>query len=70
MARVQEFAAAVRRGILTGVDVMGGIDWFAHADQPIDDARRQLGVPPKSDDAIRAGSLSAMDPDAVFKHAR
>jgi len=66
----ERFADAVRRGILTGVDVMGGIDWFAHADQPIDDARRQLGVPPKSDDAIRAGSLSAMDPDAVFKRAR
>ena len=49
---------------------MGGIDWFAHADQPIDDAHRELGVAPKGDDVIRAGSLSAMDPDAVFKHAR
>ena len=66
----ERFADAVRRGILTGVDVMGGIDWFAHADQPIDEARLQLGVPPKGEDAVRAGSLSAMDPDAVFKHAR
>ena len=64
----ERFADAVRRGILTGVDVMGGIDWFAHADQPVDDARRELGVPPKGDDAVRAGSLSAMDPNAVFKH--
>jgi hypothetical protein len=66
----ERFADAVRRGILTGVDVMGGIDWFERADHPIDDARRALGVPPKGDDAVRAGSLSAMDPNAVFKHAQ
>ena len=45
---------------------MGGVDWFEHADQPIDDVRRKLGVGPKGDDAIAAGSLGALDPNAVF----
>ena len=60
------FADALRRGLALDLDVMGGIDWFATADQPIEDVRRNLGVLPKSDEAIAAGSLSAMDPKAVF----
>jgi len=63
------FADALRRGILMNLDVMGGIDWFEHADEPIDDVRTKLKVPPKGEDAIAAGSLSAMDPKAVFKHS-
>jgi len=57
---------AIRRGLLLGRDVMGGIDWFDHVHDPLDDVRAQLGIVPKSADAIAAGSLSAQDPNAVF----
>ena len=57
---------AIRRGLLLGTDVMGGVDWFEYADDPIDDVRSKLRVVPKSPDAVSAGSLSADDPNAVF----
>lgn len=57
---------AIRRGLLLGTDVMGGIDWFDHADDPIDDVRAELRLVPKSAEAIAAGSLPANHPDAVF----
>ncbi len=57
---------AIRRGLLLSRDVMGGIDWFEYADTPLDDVRSKLGLAPKSDDAVAAGSLSADDPNAVF----
>ena len=50
------------------LDVMGGIDWFETADQPIAAVREQYHVPPKGEAAIAAGSLSALDPKAVFNH--
>ena len=59
-------ADAIRRGLLLGVDVMGDVDWFEHADDPLDDVRSKLGIVPKSAEAIAAGSLSANDPNAVF----
>jgi len=62
------FADALRRGLAMNLDVMGGVDWFEYADTPIDDVRTKLGVVPKSADALAAGSLSAMDPRAVFNH--
>jgi hypothetical protein len=64
------FAAALGRGLLMNLDVMGGVDWFEYAEHPLDDVRRQLGVQPKSPDAVAAGSLSALDPKAVFTHAK
>ncbi len=60
------FADALKRGLAMNLDVMGGVDWFEYADDPIDDVRRKLGVPPKGSDARSAGSLGALDPDAVF----
>jgi hypothetical protein len=57
---------AIRRGLLLGRDVMGGIDWFDYVNHTLDDVRTKLGLVPKSADAIAAGSLSADDPDAVF----
>jgi len=60
------FADALRRGMALKLDVMGGVDWFATADRPIEEVRQKLGVLPKSAEAIAAGSLSAMDPKAVF----
>ena len=60
------FADALRRGLALNLDVMGGVDWFEYADTPLDAVRATLGVLPKSEDALTAGSLSAMDPNAVF----
>jgi hypothetical protein len=60
------FADAVRRGLAVHTDVIGGVDWFDFADRPLDDVRRHFGVPPKSPDAVAAGSRSAADPRAVF----
>jgi hypothetical protein len=51
------------------LDVMGGIDWFDYANEPLDEVRRKLGVLPKSDVALRAGSLSALDPNAIFSRS-
>jgi hypothetical protein len=60
---------ALRRGLAMNLDVMGEVDWFNFASDPIDDVRRKLGVSPKSPDALTAGSLSAMDPNAVFSRS-
>jgi hypothetical protein len=57
---------AIRRGLLLGTDVMGGVDWFDYADDRIDDVRAKLRLVPKSAEAIAAGSLAADDPNAVF----
>ena len=51
------FADALRRGMALDLDVMGGIDWFATADLPIEEVRQKLGVLPKSAEAVAAGSL-------------
>ncbi len=60
------FTDALRRGLGMHLDVMGAVDWFDYADEPIDDVRTKLGVQPKGDDTVAAGSLSALDPNAVF----
>ena len=57
---------AIRRGLLLSRDVMGGTDWFEYVDDPIDDVRTKLGLVPKGAEAVAAGSLAAMDPNAVF----
>lgn len=45
----QRFADAVRRGSLCGVDVLGGVDHFALADQPLAAVRERFNVvPPRS----------------------
>lgn len=62
------FADALKRGLQMDLDVMGGVDWFDFKDTPTEDVRTQLKVPPKSQAAIDAGSLSATDPNAVFSH--
>jgi hypothetical protein len=67
---ITRFADALRRGLAMNLDVMGGTNWFKSAHEPIDDARRRLGVLPKGPDAIDAGSLAALDPRAIFKSAR
>jgi hypothetical protein len=60
------FADALRRGLATNLDVMGRVDWFQYANDPIEDVRQRLSIPPKSTAAVSAGSLSALDPNAVW----
>lgn len=45
---VERFADALRRGSVTTVDVMGGIDHFAHAHRPLAEVREAFNVVPKS----------------------
>lgn len=40
---------AIRRGVACNADLMGGIDHFAMAHLPLDEARRQVGLPPAVD---------------------
>lgn len=46
---VQRFADALRRGSLTTVDVMGGIDHFAHAARLLDEVRAEFNIVPVRD---------------------
>jgi hypothetical protein len=62
------FGDALQRGLQMNLDVMGAVDWFATADQPLAAVREKYHVPPKGEDAVKAGSLSALDPKAVFNH--
>jgi hypothetical protein len=59
-------ADAMRRGALCdgSVDFMG-LDWFDLAALPVDEARRHFGVPPKSLDAIRSGSVGPWEPGGI-----
>ncbi|MEZ0068033.1 hypothetical protein ABIA32_004057 [Streptacidiphilus sp. MAP12-20] len=51
---------AMRRGAVAGVDLLA-VDWFGLAQLPVDDARRELGLPPKHDEALAAGSVGPWD---------
>ncbi len=62
-------ADAMRRGALVaahsgGPDLLK-LDWFAHARRPVDDVRAELGVVPKSDRAIEAGSVDPWQPGGI-----
>ncbi len=64
-------ADALRRGALThgfdgepDIDFMG-LDWFAVADRPVDELRRQLNVVPKSEGAEAAGSVGPWSPGGI-----
>ena len=46
---------AIRRGLLLGLDVMGGVDWFEYVDEPLDDVRSKLGIVPKERGGDRGG---------------
>ena len=47
-------------------------DWFAYADWPVDDVRAHLGLLPKAQPAIEAGSVSPWEPGGIspFQFAR
>jgi hypothetical protein len=47
------------------------VDWFAHADRPIDDVRAEYGLPPRSEAAIAAGSTTPWEHGGIspFQYA-
>ena len=49
-------------------------DWFAHADRHLDEVRAELGIPPRSERAMAAGSKTAWEPGGIspfqFAHGR
>jgi hypothetical protein len=55
-------ADAMRRGALVGAHAGGPdlleIDWFAQAARPVEDVRTELGIAPKAEHAIDAGSVT------------
>jgi hypothetical protein len=67
-------ADAMRRGALCaakcsaatgrGCDLLE-VDWFAHAERPIDDVRAEFGIVPKSERAIAAGSVGPWSPGGI-----
>lgn len=72
----QRLADALRRGALShGLDNQPDVDflaldWFTLADQPLPDLRARFGIVPKSDKAIRAGSVGPWQPGGIslFQH--
>jgi hypothetical protein len=56
----------MRRGALVGgsVDFLD-IDWFAIADQPVEDLRRRFGVVAKSAGALAAGSVGPWEAGGI-----
>ena len=67
------FADAVRRGKAVaehfGTDLFT-VDFHTLADQHVDDVRELLHIPPKSPDAIAAGSVGLSDPAGMSEHQR
>ncbi|HEY2206792.1 MAG TPA: hypothetical protein VGH99_20200 [Pseudonocardia sp.] len=57
-------AGAPRRGAIRGTDLMA-VDWFTLADRPVDEVRRTLGVPVRSDGAVAVGSVGPWEPGGV-----
>lgn len=68
-------ADALRRGALCAAHAGGpdllGIDWFAHAERTVDEMRDELGVVPKSELALAAGSVGPWEPGGIspFQYA-
>ncbi len=62
-------ADALRRGALVGGHAGGPdllrIDWFERAHLPIDDVRAELGLVPKSDAALEAGSVGPWEAGGI-----
>ena len=59
-------ADAMRRGaICPGSNDFLRTDWFAVADLPVEEARRRFGIPPKSAEALAAGSVGPWEPGGI-----
>jgi hypothetical protein len=69
----QRIADAIRRGKLVcgclGKDLFE-VDYHALADQPVEEVRSRLGVPPKSTDALEGGSAGAFDIEGMSEIQR
>ena len=60
------FADAMRRAALcTGSTDFMAMDWFAIADKPVKVLRAELVLPPKSDEALGAGSVGPWDAGGI-----
>ena len=68
-------ADALRRGALVGAHAHGPdllqIDWFERAHLSVDEVRAELGVVPKAEVALEAGSVGPWQPGGIspFQHA-
>jgi hypothetical protein len=62
-------ADAKRRGARCHVDFLG-VDWFEFAALTLDAARAHFGITPKSDDALRAGSVGPWEPGGISPFQR
>ena len=49
---------------------MTGIDYFDYVDLPIDEARAALGIVPKDEAAIAAGSVGPWHPEGITAFQR
>jgi hypothetical protein len=59
-------ADAMRRGAqCPGSTDFLRLDWFSLADQPVEALRRELGIPPKSPEALAAGSVGPWEPGGI-----
>ena len=60
------FGDALRRAALcTGSNDFMATDWFAFADKPVTVLRKELMLPPKSDEAVAAGSVGPWDAGGI-----
>jgi len=62
-------ADALRRGALSaaanhGIDLLA-VDWFEHAERPIDEVRDHLGIVAKNPRAIEVGSATPWEPGGI-----
>jgi hypothetical protein len=60
--RIARSLAARRLG--TEADLLS-VDWFSHADEDLAAVRTRLGLPPKTDRAIAAGSIGPFQPGGI-----
>lgn len=62
----QRLADALRRGALChGSTDYIALDYFSMADRPIEEVREQLGIQPKADKAVAAGSIGPFEPGGI-----
>lgn len=66
----ERLADALRRGRICNRDVMYGVDYFDYVNLPLDEARRQLGIAPKDDEAAEMGSVGVHDPGGITAYQR
>ena len=66
----ERLADALRRGRLCNRDVMTGVDYFEYVDLPLDEARTALGIVPKDEEAVAAGSVGPWDPNGITDYQR